>query len=358
MEVLNIMMVKNINEDNRFKYHHGCKELKLTHLYFVYDLLMLCNGDADSLKVIKKSLDEFSNVSGLFPNHNKSTIFFGSIIEGKKQELLDIMPFKCGNLPMKYLGVPLLAKRLSVKDCKRLVDNSLMSWKSCLEDSCGTQLWKLIERKESLWVKWVNTIKLKNTSIWVTESTNSDSWGWKNMLLIRDKIKPFVSYKIGDGKDTSIWHDKGCNIGPLDRFITKRDLHNARLVDNAKVAEFMKNDSHEHLFFQYPYSSQIWNKMKVKSKMNGSPNSLHLVVNGLAAKPFKNNIWGILQRLIIFAVVYYVWQERILRIFQHETRIVEVLCKCIEDNVEGMLRILKVKKTSAVLDVAKIWDRQ
>nr|GEY86701.1 RNA-directed DNA polymerase, eukaryota, reverse transcriptase zinc-binding domain protein [Tanacetum cinerariifolium] len=75
----------------------------------------------------------FSSVSGLFPNHNKSAIFFGSILEGKKQEFLDIMTFKCGKLPMKYVGVPLLAKRLSVKDCKSLVDNvenRIKCWKN------------------------------------------------------------------------------------------------------------------------------------------------------------------------------------------------------------------------------------
>ncbi|GKC32728.1 RNA-directed DNA polymerase, eukaryota, reverse transcriptase zinc-binding domain protein [Tanacetum coccineum] len=64
MEVLNMIMIKNIKEDRKFKYHCGCKDLKLTHLCFVDDLLMLCNGGADSLKLIKKSLDEFNSVSG------------------------------------------------------------------------------------------------------------------------------------------------------------------------------------------------------------------------------------------------------------------------------------------------------
>ncbi|GJR64319.1 RNA-directed DNA polymerase, eukaryota, reverse transcriptase zinc-binding domain protein [Tanacetum coccineum] len=110
MEVPNMIMIKNIKEDNNFKYHHRCKELKLTHLCSTDDLLMLCNGDTELLKFIKKSLDEFSSVSGLFPNHSKSTIFFRSIMEGKKKDLLKIMPFKCGKLPMKYLRVLLFPK--------------------------------------------------------------------------------------------------------------------------------------------------------------------------------------------------------------------------------------------------------
>ncbi|GKG17609.1 hypothetical protein Tco_0362566, partial [Tanacetum coccineum] len=75
---------------------------------------------------------------------------------------------------------------------------------------------ELIDKKESLWVKWVNTVKLKGKSIWEAESTDNDSYGWKELMKIRDKIKPFVIFKIGDGKSISVWHDKWCDIGPLD----------------------------------------------------------------------------------------------------------------------------------------------
>nr|GEZ09522.1 RNA-directed DNA polymerase, eukaryota, reverse transcriptase zinc-binding domain protein [Tanacetum cinerariifolium] len=114
-------------------YHIGCKELKLTHMCFADDLIVLCNGDVDSLKVVKKSLDDFSSISGLHSNLSKSTIFFDSINERDKGDLLQILPFKCGKLPMKYLGVPLLAKRLGVKDCKSLienVENKINCWKN------------------------------------------------------------------------------------------------------------------------------------------------------------------------------------------------------------------------------------
>ena len=76
-----MIMMKNIGEAQKFKYHYGCKELKLTHLCFADDLLVLCNGDKEFVAVVKKTLDEFSSVSGLFPNMSKSIIFFGSIPE-------------------------------------------------------------------------------------------------------------------------------------------------------------------------------------------------------------------------------------------------------------------------------------
>ncbi|GJX40072.1 RNA-directed DNA polymerase, eukaryota, reverse transcriptase zinc-binding domain protein [Tanacetum coccineum] len=123
IEIFNMIMIKNIRENDQFKYHYGCKELKLTYMCFVDDLMVLCNGDIESLKVVKKSLDDFSGVSGLFTNLIKSTILFGSISEKVKEDMLQILLFKCGKLPMKYLGVPLLAKILGVKECHSLIEN-------------------------------------------------------------------------------------------------------------------------------------------------------------------------------------------------------------------------------------------
>ncbi|GKD70678.1 RNA-directed DNA polymerase, eukaryota, reverse transcriptase zinc-binding domain protein [Tanacetum coccineum] len=135
MDIFNINMIKNITNASSFKYHYGFKELKLTHMCFADDLMVLCNGDKESLKVIKESLEEFSNVSGLLPNLNKSTIFFGSMNEDKKRDLLEVLPFQYGKLPMKYLGVPLISKKLSLSDCKCLIENvekRVNSWRNKL----------------------------------------------------------------------------------------------------------------------------------------------------------------------------------------------------------------------------------
>nr|GEU49747.1 hypothetical protein [Tanacetum cinerariifolium] len=287
--------------------------------FFKDDLMVLCNGDTESLKVVKSSLDEFSTMSGLFLNLSKSTIFFRSISEALKEDMLNILPFKCGKLPMKYLGVPLLAKRLWVKDCQSLIDNvenrincwrnkflsyagriqliayvlstmqqywasvymlpiyvvngleklfkrilwnpggsikgrAKISWKKLRrpkeQGGLGfkplhkwnevlliSQLWKLIDKKESLWVKWVSTVKLKGKSIWEVGIDNSDGHGWKELMRIRDKIKPYVKFKIGNGRSISVWHDKWCDLGPLDRFIHNRDIYDVRMSNEDCLAD-------------------------------------------------------------------------------------------------------------------------
>ncbi|GKE74383.1 RNA-directed DNA polymerase, eukaryota, reverse transcriptase zinc-binding domain protein [Tanacetum coccineum] len=133
MEIFNLIMIKKIEDSHKFKYHFGCKEIRLAHLCFADDLLVVCNCDKDSLKVVKEALNEFSMVSGLFPNLSKSTIFFRSINEKESKCLLEVLPFQCGKLPMKYLRVPLLAKRLGIKDYQSLVDrvvNKVNCWRN------------------------------------------------------------------------------------------------------------------------------------------------------------------------------------------------------------------------------------
>nr|GEW38929.1 ribonuclease H-like domain-containing protein [Tanacetum cinerariifolium] len=64
--------------------------------------------DVKSVEVIKHSMDQFSSIFGLLPNIGKSTIFFGSVPLNVQNDILRIIPYQVGSLPMKYLGVPLL----------------------------------------------------------------------------------------------------------------------------------------------------------------------------------------------------------------------------------------------------------
>ncbi|GKD67491.1 hypothetical protein Tco_1309599 [Tanacetum coccineum] len=88
----------------------------ITYVCFADDLLVLCHGDADSVKVVRETIDEFGECFGLLPNFNKSTIFFGSKNDEIQEEIMKVMPFEKGKLPMKYLGVPLITKRLGIKN--------------------------------------------------------------------------------------------------------------------------------------------------------------------------------------------------------------------------------------------------
>nr|GEU65720.1 RNA-directed DNA polymerase, eukaryota, reverse transcriptase zinc-binding domain protein [Tanacetum cinerariifolium] len=78
-------------------------DAKDNHMSFADDLLVLCHGDVNSVKLIKKASDSFSEVSGLYPNLGESTISYGSMERGDIVGIMQILPFKSKKLPVRYL---------------------------------------------------------------------------------------------------------------------------------------------------------------------------------------------------------------------------------------------------------------
>nr|GEX77632.1 hypothetical protein [Tanacetum cinerariifolium] len=201
--------------------------------------------------------------------------------------ILNIMPFKKGKLPVKYLRVPLVAKKIGVKDCKSLIDkvkSRIHDWKNkglsyarraqliayvltsiqvywasvfklpknVMKDieklfkgfswcrGMGLKpleewnkallvkhLWNMAAKKDSLWVKWINIVKLKGRSVWEVDKQGSDCWMWKNLLESIDEVRSHMQYKIENGRSISIWHDNWTGLPTLDSFISRREIYAA-----------------------------------------------------------------------------------------------------------------------------------
>nr|GEU33184.1 RNA-directed DNA polymerase, eukaryota, reverse transcriptase zinc-binding domain protein [Tanacetum cinerariifolium] len=74
------------------------EDIASSGLFFTYDILMFCNGDKDSVSVLKEAIEEFRSIYVLLPNYNKSIIIFESMAEEDKQEILECVPFKVEKL--------------------------------------------------------------------------------------------------------------------------------------------------------------------------------------------------------------------------------------------------------------------
>nr|GEZ28416.1 RNA-directed DNA polymerase, eukaryota, reverse transcriptase zinc-binding domain protein [Tanacetum cinerariifolium] len=55
--------IAEIDMNPSFRFHWQCKELKLMHLYFANDLLLFCNGDSNSVAVLKNASSIFRGES-------------------------------------------------------------------------------------------------------------------------------------------------------------------------------------------------------------------------------------------------------------------------------------------------------
>ncbi|GJT05641.1 hypothetical protein Tco_0840103 [Tanacetum coccineum] len=126
--VTTVAFTLNINGDGvgYFKGVRGLKQgLKVSHVCFANDLLVMCHGDTTCVGVIKRDLDEFNACSGLHPNHSKSTVFFGSMKEDECSHIYSYSPLVIGKLPVRYLSVPLiLLEVLGVIAVKKMMRRS------------------------------------------------------------------------------------------------------------------------------------------------------------------------------------------------------------------------------------------
>ncbi|GJX54328.1 hypothetical protein Tco_0282697, partial [Tanacetum coccineum] len=89
--------------------------------------------DAHSAMIIMEALNEFKLASGLVLSLPKSTAYFCNVLNHTKLAILNILPFKEGCLPVKYLGVPLISSRLIYRDCKELIEkvqHRIQDWKN------------------------------------------------------------------------------------------------------------------------------------------------------------------------------------------------------------------------------------
>ncbi|GKA83227.1 RNA-directed DNA polymerase, eukaryota, reverse transcriptase zinc-binding domain protein, partial [Tanacetum coccineum] len=175
-----------------------------------------------SVRVIKKALDDFSACSGLFPNNSKSRLQLIAAV-------LESIHVYCASV--------FLLPALVIKDINRLLKSFLWSQSNTTKGKAKNIAFK----KDTLWVKWVDSVKLRGKSIWEISVDQEDKWGWKILLDIRDQIKDKVVYKFGNGANISVWFDNWSEIGSLFQYITYIDLYDERLNSVLKVSDMIGN---------------------------------------------------------------------------------------------------------------------
>ncbi|PWA58056.1 RNA-directed DNA polymerase, eukaryota, Reverse transcriptase zinc-binding domain protein [Artemisia annua] len=77
-------------------------------------------------------------------------------------------------------------------------------------------------------------------SFWAINEENNDSWGWRNMLRLRQDIRVHLVKEVGDGCNTSVWFDNWSTFGALNYYVTYRDLYNERYKIDMFVHEFVE----------------------------------------------------------------------------------------------------------------------
>ncbi|KAJ0453055.1 putative RNA-directed DNA polymerase [Helianthus annuus] len=556
MEVLSLLLQHAARTHASFKFHSLCAKQRIINVSFADDLFVFAHGDRSSVKVLRDALGCFTKISGLVPSAPKSTIFFCNVPSQVKMQILGLMPFQEGSLPVRYLGVPLISTRLAYRDCKiliervkRRIDNwmsrslsfagrlqlinsvlgsmytywasvfmlpvrivkeleksmrrflwnggsqgnarSKVAWSNvCLpkdEGGLGIRsindvnvallaghVWSIITNRPSLWVQWIHSYKLKGTNFWEVTKRGSVSWGWRHILAIRDRIRPYVWMSIRSGRQTNAWSDNWCSCSPLRSFISPRAIANAGLNLRSTVADIIDDtgqwkwpqawfdifpvlinipsphplvaitdrcswkdlegnlchfrswevwntlrrrgdrvdwvesiwfsqciprhsfhlwlvmnnklktqdrmatweagsatnlilmccplcyhdrDSRDHLFFQCPFATKVWESVRKMVNMENVNNTWSSVMQWMVQNATSRTIDRIIGKILIAATTYYVWQERNSRLFSSVQRTPDMLSHVIISTVRLKIMGFKLgsdRKHRKVLDTWQI----
>ena len=129
MEAFSGLMNSMVSE-GKLKFHWKCDKEKISHLCFADDLLIFCKGEIHSVSCVAQCLEVFRQLSGLSPNPDKSNVFMCGIAANVGEQILSLLGYNAGCLPVRYLGVPLISSRLKGSDCRALVDRIIARAKS------------------------------------------------------------------------------------------------------------------------------------------------------------------------------------------------------------------------------------
>nr|GEV39471.1 hypothetical protein [Tanacetum cinerariifolium] len=348
---------------------------------------VMCHWDAKSVRVIKRALDEFSECSGMLPNNSKSTVFFGSLNDEEKQAILNVLPFANGKLPMKYLEVPLIAKRLSVKDFGSLLDkikttiikeiNRLLkrflwnqgettngkakeAWKDICKpkDQGGLGLMNLQIWNQALLAKYIWNIATKKTlygsngdlydaringEMRVIDMINNRQWRWPDEWY--EKFSMTTQLEVPN-----------LNIDAKDKFVWRNT--------NGQQKDFSMGIANADLCIQYPkvpwwkcsFAKELWSKIRILAEIQESSLDLGDIIQYLSNASNGNNIKSIIRRLAFASSIYNIWQERNGRIFRDNKRSCDELFKFIMEMIKSKLLGLNFKNSAAVREIEGKWN--
>ncbi|XP_074299014.1 uncharacterized protein LOC141630019 [Silene latifolia] len=236
------------------------KQCNATILTFI-PKVELPEGDRGSVGLMLSAFDHFSKASGLVMNRGKSNFYYNGIDETLVTEIEQQTWMKRGHVPLKYLGVNVSPKRLSIMDCACLVDKivdknrSLGSMKllyACrvvlikvvlsslhcywarlfilpktvigkIEAVCRSYLWKqgwlgfkdlhtwnvgaiekyvwwVAMKADHLLVRWVHAVYIKNSAWKDYELGSGSSWAWRKIFQVKNIYKAKLFF------DTNVEH--------------------------------------------------------------------------------------------------------------------------------------------------------
>ncbi|GJV95702.1 hypothetical protein Tco_1547279, partial [Tanacetum coccineum] len=346
----------------------------------------------------------------LVPSIPKSTAYFCNVVHQVKLAILKIMPFSERELPVKYLGVPLISSRLLNKDCKILVEkvkNRIgigvngefkggkakgLTWETiCLPKEEGgldvfnialmtTYIWNIVSNKGVLMGRYeLRDISREGFSIStsVAELVTNGSWSWPQSWLLKASdlgLIPDPAWETLRPRGTQVpwirivWFSHAIPRHAFHLWLVMRNGLKTQLrmrqwdvgvgIDLNLLCYALCDslpDSHAHLFFECPFSSKVWLYVRELAGMGLIPPIMHDIISYLQPISKKRTALSILGKLILAASSYFIWLERNNRVFKQVKKSPEDIRDIIMVTVRLKLLTFRFKDTSMVNQLLARW---
>ncbi|KAE8657310.1 broad-range acid phosphatase DET1-like [Hibiscus syriacus] len=241
------------------------------------------------------------NIKEVIFNQGKCEIFTAGISLHTLNTIIISSGFKHGRLPVSYLGVPLITKKLTEKDCQALLDNiknRLYQWQLILPQS----IIKKIEQLCSIFF-W----KGSDTTVLVSSANNTKQI-WEEIRPKDNKVPwhNLIWFPLHVPKHSIIsW------MAILDWLPTKERLQRFGLVTNDVCIFCSKeNETRDHLFATCMETDSIWRSLLHLSGLNRPSSSWSNLLEWAAISWKGRSLISSILKLSWCAFNYTVWEKR------------------------------------------------
>ncbi|KAL2240826.1 UNVERIFIED_CONTAM: hypothetical protein Sindi_0723800 [Sesamum indicum] len=294
----------------------GLRQARIFQLGFADDLLLFCRAD----------MDRFAEWSSLRLNIQKSHLIISRSAKGLREEMLAVLGFQEGLLPMRYLGLPLLSSRLSIADCRLLllkIDDHVIN----IHGGDDRINWRLSEGRPT------------TQALYRFFCPPGPKVGWSSLLSGSLKI-PRHNFIL--------WLAIQEKLPTTDKpWMT----HLGRCILCDEGAE----ETHTHMFFRCRYSRGCLAAIRHHIRFAWPNREWTRDVEWASRKWRGKHIVNVAYRALLGACIYHIWRERNLRRFEHTHRPEAVLATCIIEDVRQRIISSNLPSSISTCALYRLW---
>ncbi|XP_048599653.1 uncharacterized protein LOC106349786 [Brassica napus] len=339
MEVFS-RLLKSRYASGYIEYHPNAKPVDISHLMFADDVMVFYDGSSSSLHGISETLDDFAMWSGLEINQTKSKLFTAGLTH---QETITSMSygFPIGTLPIRYLGLPLMHRKLRISEYSPLLDKiagNFNAWHGGVLDH-NVHLAKGLYQEYKISLLKVPMVR--------------DSWHLKSLLKLRQLSRPFIVCTVQNGRSANFWFDQWTPLGALIDALGPSGPRALRIPLQATVSEATTDDlwnlpvpRSDEAVALHAYLTTIPATDALQISGLGNAHSNHMLLVHLLNWPSTAPVrpLRILRSVAVQEIVYNLWAERNNRIFKNKVLTTSELFKILDRQVRNTISARKTRK--------------